>query len=120
MAKRTINVSLRKKPQRKLSFRSTYHISFKEVLLYSAETFGQRVANEFYSEIKRKIISLQTMPNMHPKCRFIDSTETKTYRNIIVRNYFIVYSVTSTQITVIDIIHHAVNPENMKERIESL
>jgi plasmid stabilization system protein ParE len=120
MAKRIVTTSFRKKPQRKLSFRSTYHISFKEVLLHSVELFGKRVANEFYSEIKRKLISMQTMPDMHPKCRFIDSTETKTYRNIIVRSYFIVYSVTSTQITVIDIIHQAVSPENMERRIEGL
>jgi len=104
------------KPQRKLSFRSTYHISLKEMLMYSVEMFGKKVASEFYKEIKQRLITLQAMPNMYQKCRFIDSTETKTYRNIIVRSYFIVYSVTATQITIIDIIHQSISPENMKNR----
>jgi len=117
MAKKNIATISNKKAQRKLSFRSAYHISLKEVLLYSVEIFGKRVASEFYSEIKQKLITLQAMPNMYPKCRFTDSTETKTYRNIIVRSYFIIYSVTSTQVTVIDIMHQSAAPENMKNRV---
>ena len=102
----------------KLNFRSTYHISLKETLEFSVDMFGKKVAKEFYSEIKSKIILLQKMPSMYPKCRFISSTETKTYRNIIVRSYYIIYSVKNTEITIIDIVHQSVSPENIKNRAE--
>ncbi|MDR2683962.1 MAG: type II toxin-antitoxin system RelE/ParE family toxin [Prevotellaceae bacterium] len=108
----------RAKPQLKLSFSSTYLSSLKKVLEFGVDVFGKRVTSEFHNEIKQKIIRLRTMPNMYAKCRFIDSTETKTYRNIVVHSYLIIYSVTSTQITVIDIIHQSVSPENMKDRIK--
>jgi plasmid stabilization system protein ParE len=84
----------------------------------SVETFGKRVASEFYREIKDKIIRLRTIPNMYSKCHFVDSSETKTYRNIIVRGYLVVFSVTASQITVIDILHQSVSPENMRRKIE--
>ncbi|MDR0941714.1 MAG: type II toxin-antitoxin system RelE/ParE family toxin [Bacteroidales bacterium] len=105
-------------PPIKISFRSTYHESLESVMKYSAHTFGKRVTNKFYSEIQQKVRLLFTMPNMYAKCRFIDSTDSITFRNITVRSYLIIYSVTAHQVTVIDIIHSSINPENMKNRVE--
>jgi len=102
----------------KIAYRPAYHISLKNVLEYSVDTFGKRVADDFKSEIRQKIERLRTMPNMCAMCRFIDSSETKVYRNIIVRSYLIIYSVTDTQVTVIDIIHSSTSPENIRNRIE--
>ena len=118
MAKQFARLMPKTKPLPKLVFRSTYHNNLKEVLEFSIDMFGKKVAREFYGEIKSKIVLLPKMPSMHPKCRFIDSTETKTYRNIIVRKYYIVYSVKNSEITVIDIIHQSVSSENMKSRVE--
>ena len=101
-----------------LTYRSAYRASLKNVLEYSVDTFGKRVASDFKNEISQKIEHLRTMPNIYAKCRFIDSTDTMTFRNIIVRSYLIVYAVTSEQIIVIDIIHQSVSPENMREKIE--
>jgi len=120
MVKKFIKTIPRVRKVKKLSFHPAYHINLREIMLFSVEMFGKRVASELYSEIKRKIVSLQTMPNMYAKCCFVDSTEQKTFRNIVVRSYFIVYVVTATEITVLDIIHQAVSPENMKTRIEGL
>jgi plasmid stabilization system protein ParE len=118
MAKQSLKAIPRKMPQIKLSYRSAYHESLKQVLEYSVKMFGKQVATEFYKEIRQNILRLRAMPNMYPKCRFIDSTETKIYRNIVVRSYFIVYSVVSHNITIIDIIHQSVSPDNIKSRIE--
>jgi len=83
MAKKFIKAIPRVPKVKKLLFHPAYHINLQELMLFSVEMFGQRVANEFYGEIKRKIVSLRTMPNMHAKCYFVDSTEQKTFRNIV-------------------------------------
>ena len=119
MAKQPARLIPKAKPLPKLVFRSTYHKNLKEVLEFSVDMFGKKVAKEFYSEIKSKIVLLPKMPSMNPKCRFIDSTETKTYRNIIIRKYYIIYSVKNTEITIIDIIHQSVSPENMQNKVKN-
>jgi plasmid stabilization system protein ParE len=119
MVKKSARVKVPKaRTQPKLIFRSTYHTNLKEILEFSVKMWGKKTAKEFYSEIKSKIILLPKMSSINPKCRFIESTETKTYRNIIVRKYYIIYCVKNTEITVIDIIHQSISPENMKKRIE--
>jgi len=50
------------------------------------------------------------MPDVNPKNRFVESTERKTYRNIIIEKYIVLYAVTKSTIYVIDIIHSAKNP----------
>jgi len=87
-------------------------------LEYGIETFGKTVTQKFVVAIRKKLGSLLQFPDANPKCRFIDSTENKTYRNIILKSYYIVYMVKGAEITVIDIIHQSVSPENMKDRIE--
>jgi hypothetical protein len=57
---------------------------------------------------------LPKMPNIYPKNRFIESTEMKTYRNILVEKYAVLYSVTARTIHVITIYHTAINPEIIK------
>ena len=120
MAKKFIKTIPKAPKLKKISFHPVYHINLQEVVLFSVEMFGKRVAKEFFEEIKQSIIRLRTMPNMYVKCRFVDSTEQKTFRNIIVRSYYIVYVITATEITVLDIIHQSVSPENIKKRIEEL
>lgn len=101
-----------------LNYRPAYNISLKNVIEYSIDTFGERVATEFKNEILQKVNRLRTMPDMYAKCRFIESNDLITFRNIIIRNYLIIYAVTAEEITVIDIIHGSISPENMKNRIE--
>jgi len=103
---------------KKLTFLPLYETNLKDILEFSKVTFGKRVAKEFMSEIRQKILYMRNMPNMYAKCRFIDSTEKYTFRNIVVRNFYIVYVVTEKEITILDIVHQSVNPESMKERIE--
>ncbi|MDR1544090.1 MAG: type II toxin-antitoxin system RelE/ParE family toxin [Prevotellaceae bacterium] len=110
-----------RKPQvKKLSFHQNYNPHLKEIMKYSVEMWGKRVAKEFLAEIKQKIITMRNIPNIYGRCSFVDSTDNQIFRNIIVRSYYIVYVVTPTEITVLDIIHQAVAPENIKKRIENI
>ena len=54
------------------------------------------------------------MPHIHPKNRFIESTEKKVFRNILVEKYAVLYSVTALSICVITIYHTAINPKTIK------
>jgi plasmid stabilization system protein ParE len=105
-------------PKYKLTIRSTFHESFEQALEYGCATFGIFAVKKFISEVKNKLILLPKFPNANPKCRFIDSTESKTYRNIIVKSYYIVYLIKGYEITVLDLIHQSVSPDNMKNRVD--
>ena len=107
--------SLKKQPtQRKIELSTSFVTSLAEIKIFSENTFGKIVANRFISEVRRQISLLSKLPDAHPKNRFIESTESKAYRNIIHKNYCVLYSVTSTAIVVIEIYHTAINPETIK------
>ena len=93
-----------------LKISNDYHKHLKEVALYGIEMFGERVSREFVAKIEARVSRLPLMPDANPKNRFIESTEHKTYRNIIVKKYIVLYAVTKSTIYVIDIIHSARNP----------
>jgi len=119
MVKRTLkNIVPYSKPKNKLIIRSTYYESLIDILDYGIENFGKTVVKNFIRDIRKQLILLVQFPDANPKCRFIESTENKIYRNIILKSYYIIYSVKSNEITVIDIIHQSVSPANMKKKVE--
>ena len=119
MAQRTLkHIIPHSKPKNKLIIRSTYYESLIDILDYGIENFGKTVVRNFIIAIKKQLVLLVQFPDANPKCRFIDSTENKTYRNIILKSFYIIYMVKGTEITVIDIIHQSVSPENMKKKVE--
>lgn len=85
------------------------------VLSYGIEQFGARAAYDFYTRVMNSIIALPSMPDVHPKNRFIESSERKTYRNILIEKYAVLYSVTSRTIRVLTIYHQAINPQKIKQ-----
>ena len=101
-------------PRRKIILSTEFVMSLARIKNYGEETFGTTVSNQFVSEIRRQISMLSKQPDANPKNRFIESTERKIYRNIIHKNYCILYSVTSTTIDVIEIYHTTRNPEYIK------
>ena len=105
----------KKEQHQTLKISNDYHKHLKDVALYGIEMFGERVSRAFIAKIEAKVASLPFMPNANPKNRFIESTERKTYRNIIVEKYIILYAVTKSTIYVIDIIHSAKNPVIISE-----
>jgi len=98
-----------------LKISNDYHEHLKDVALYGIEMFGERVSREFIAKIETKVARLPLMPNANPKNRFIESTKQKTYRNIIVEKYIVLYAITKSTIYVIDIIHSAKNPAIVRE-----
>ena len=100
----------KKERPKTLKISNDYHEHLKDVALFGIEMFGERVSREFIATIEAKVAGLPFMPDANPKNRFIESTEQKTYRNIIIENYIVLYAVTKSVIYVIDIIHSAKNP----------
>jgi plasmid stabilization system protein ParE len=120
MVKRTLkNTIPRPKLKYELVIRSTYYDSLTDVLEYGLENFGKIIMRKFIATIRQKLGSLINFPDANPKCRFIDSTERKTYRNIIVKGFYIVYCIKGKDIVVLDIVHQSINPERFKKYEES-
>jgi len=105
----------KKEHPKTLKISSDYHEHLKDVALYGVEMFGERVSREFIAKIEAKVARLPFMPNANPKNRFVESTEQKTYRNIIIEKYIVLYAITKSTIYVIDIYHSAQNPDTIFE-----
>ena len=104
---------------RKIIISTEFVINLARVKNYGEELFGRTVSEKFVKEIRQRIAFLCKQPDANPKNRFLESTEKKTYRNIIYKSYCVLYSVTATTIDVIDIYHSARNPEHIQS-IEKL
>jgi plasmid stabilization system protein ParE len=85
-----------------------------EIAAYGYELFGARVSDNFISKVESKVMFLPQMPGIHPKNRFIESTDKIVYRNILVEKYAALYSVTARTVHVITIYHTAINPKMIK------
>ena len=99
--------------------KSQYYDNLEFVLNYTLITFGKVVADKFSFEAKAKVNQLAQFSDIHPKCRFIESTATKTYRNILINSYYIVYFVKKNTVTVLDIIYQAKSPTNITKDIKN-
>lgn len=109
---------INKVPQRrvlKLEYSHTFEIHLQTVQAYGESAFGSRVVKEFYRDLMAKIIILPKTPNIYARSRFIESTERKIYRNIVFRSYLVIYSVTSSTVRIIDIVHQSTNPDTIAE-----
>jgi len=106
------------KPQtntkKKMIIQPQFDIQMADILEFGIEQFGIKVAYNFYKNVMNMIIALPVMPHIHPKNRFIESSEKKVFRNIIVEKYAVLYSVTVRTISIITIYHTAINPKIIK------
>jgi len=99
---------------KKLKIQSQFDIQMAKILEFGIEQFGAKAAYDFYINVMNQIVTLPVMPHIYPKNRFIESTEKKVFRNILVEKYAILYSVTVSLIRVITIYHTAINPKTIK------
>jgi len=106
-------VKSQKNAVRKVVIQPQFDTQMAEILEFGIEQFGARVAYDFYKNVMNQIVALPAMPHIHPKNRFIESTEKKIFRNILVEKYAILYSVTTRIIRVITIYHTAINPKTI-------
>ena len=103
----------KKNTAKKVVIQSQFDIQMANILEFGIEQFGAKVAYDFYKNVMSQIVTLPAMPHIHPKNRFIESTEKKAFRNILVEKYAILYSVTTRIIRIITIYHTAINPKTI-------
>jgi len=103
--------------QKQLIVKEHFYANFHEVLEYTAETFGKSVAEKFKNRAMAAIKNLPNKTGIYPINRFLTSTSAKTYRNILLNSYYIIYSVTADSITVLDIIYQGRDPEFIASEI---
>ena len=108
-----VSVKPPKKVVRKLIIQPQFDIQLTNILEYGIMRFGVKVAHRFYTNVMNRIVALPIMPHIHPKNRFIPSTEKKEFRTILVEKYAVLYSVTARTIRVITIYHTAINPKKI-------
>jgi plasmid stabilization system protein ParE len=98
---------------RKVVIQPQFDIQMVKILEFGIERFGVKVAHDFYTKVMNRIVALPATPHIYPKNRFIESTEKKIFRNILVGKYAVLYSVTARTIRVITIYHTAINPKTI-------
>ncbi|MDR0811343.1 MAG: type II toxin-antitoxin system RelE/ParE family toxin [Paludibacter sp.] len=102
-------------PQRKLVITQIFRDNLDSIAENGATTFGERVSSTFVEKVVSKIAFLSKMSDINPKSRFIESTQHKTYRNILIEKYVVLYSVTSRTIRIINIYHQHINPVSISK-----
>ena len=87
--------------------------NLQKILYYTLQEWGGRVTAEFYCEVIKQIELLKFFPKINSKNRFLESNETKEYRNIIFKNYpyVVTYSIQGNFIRIINIIHKKQSPK---------
>ena len=103
---------------KKLIVKEHFYDNFYDVLEYTTKTFGKNVAKKFKDKAQTSIKKLPKLYDIYPKNRFLLSTKEKTYRNIILNSYYIVFSVTDNCITVLDIIYQGRDPNTIVKIVE--
>ena len=96
--------------------------TLQEVLDFTLSQWGATVMYKLLKKINQSILSLNTTPLIYAKCPHIVSTETKTYRNIILKKYpyIIIYSIVNDKVTVLNILHTSRNPQSYKKLTSKL
>ena len=105
------------RPKLKTVIKKEYHIHLIQILEFGAFHFGKTSVSSFYKETVKAISMLSIFPHANPKNHFIESTQNKTYRNIFIKSYYILYCVKQDEVVIIDIFHQAINPESVNDKI---
>ena len=71
---------------------------------YGEEVFGAIAAKSFIADVYSRVWSLDNMYLIHAQCRHLP-TKNKTYRNIILGSYLIIYRITPEHVEVLRILH---------------
>jgi plasmid stabilization system protein ParE len=104
-----------------LTIKPLFWETLQSVLRYSLSEWGAVVMYEFLQEVNRQVLLLYSMPDVNPVNRFLQSTKSKVYRNIIMKKYpyIIIYSVTNDyDVKILNIIHNKRDPQSYRRRIK--
>jgi len=81
-----------------------FDIDIISLYKYGEEVFGTNAAKSFIADIYSRVMSLESMFLLHAECRHLP-TKNKTYRNIIIGSYLIIYRITQDHVDVLRILH---------------
>ena len=107
-------INPQKNAVKKVVVQPQFDIQMANILEFGIDQFGAKAAYDFYKNVMSRIATLPAMPHIHPKNRFIESSEKKVFRNILVEKYAVLYSVTNRIIRIITIYHTAINPKTIR------
>ena len=85
-----------------------FDLDIAEVFEYGEKTFGHSSAKAFVSEIYTLIRSLDVNYLSFPENRFL-VTRNKSYRNIIIGSYLVIYKVEEVSVKVLRIVRSEVS-----------
>ncbi|MHB8259495.1 MAG: type II toxin-antitoxin system RelE/ParE family toxin [Bacteroidia bacterium] len=89
-----------------------FNHDISDIHIYGAETFGLKYADFFIAEIYEEIAKLAILYEIHPECKHI-VTKSRTYRNIIIGAYLIIYRV-SSKVEVLRVMHGSRSPTSIR------
>lgn len=90
--------------RREVRISEQFDLDIISLYKYGEEVFGSIAAKSFIADIYSRVISLDTMYLLHVECRHLP-TKSKTYRNIIIGSYLIIYRITPEHVDVLRILH---------------
>jgi toxin ParE1/3/4 len=89
------------------------HDSLRKIFQYGAETFYVGHAAALIEELYEKINSLSSRHLQYPICKSL-APKSGIYRNIIHKNYLVIYRITKNRVEVLDVIHNRRHPSKIK------
>jgi plasmid stabilization system protein ParE len=103
-----------------LSIQPVFWETLQEILNYTLNEWDTVVMYKFLKKVNESILKLNTVPHINAKCQHLNSTKTKIYRNIILKQYpyIIIYSVAGNKVNVLNIIHSSRNPKTYKKLVQ--
>jgi toxin ParE1/3/4 len=96
------------KQVKKIIVSDQFDFDVKEVFEYGEKTFGHASARAFIAEIYSFIWSLDTNYLLFPENRYLE-TKNKSYRNIIIGSYLIIYKIEKETVSVLRILRSEVS-----------
>jgi len=81
-----------------------FDIDIISLYKHGEEVFGTNAAKSFIADIYSRVMNLDSLFLLHAECRHLP-TKNKTYRNIIIGYYLIIYRITPVNVDVLRILH---------------
>ncbi len=90
--------------RKEVKISNQFDLDIISLYTFGEEVFGAIAAKSFIADIYSRVWSLDTMYLLHLECRHLKKND-KSYRNIILGSYLIIYRITADRIEVLRILH---------------
>jgi plasmid stabilization system protein ParE len=86
----------------------------KAECFYYIEHYSERYAERFRIEFYKQVATILPHPFKYPECRYLP-TKSKTYRNIVLGNYLIIFRIKVKVVQVLTLFHTKQHPYKIKQ-----